>query len=121
MLSSLWTQFSPHLLTSLSYEDDRCVFQCSSQATDGANLLTGNVSFQTLISDLEKAHGEKVNFYFPNNVFPYEEKEENSRYALPPEDTVGFIPIHLFSRRFGPKSLTVSAFNNEYTPQKVQD
>ncbi|XP_030208835.1 uncharacterized protein LOC115541288 [Gadus morhua] len=50
---------------------------------DEVILPAGNVSFQTLISDLEKAHGEKVNFYFPNNVFPYEEKEENSRFDFP--------------------------------------
>ncbi|CAL8318468.1 unnamed protein product [Lota lota] len=50
---------------------------------DEVIMPTGNVSFQTLMSDLETAHGEKVNFYFPNNVFPLEEKVENSKYDLP--------------------------------------
>ncbi|CAL8242548.1 unnamed protein product [Merluccius merluccius] len=50
---------------------------------DEVIMPTGNITFKTLMSDLEKAHGEKVNFYFSNNVFPYEEKEENSRYDLP--------------------------------------
>lgn len=49
---------------------------------DDLYLLTGNVSFEMLMSDLEKAHGENVNFYFPNNVFPNEEKDENSRFVF---------------------------------------
>ncbi|XP_030197662.1 uncharacterized protein LOC115532199 [Gadus morhua] len=49
---------------------------------DEVIVPTGNVSFQTLMSDLEKAHGENVNFYFPNNIFRLEEKEENSKYDL---------------------------------------
>ena len=53
---------------------------------DDVNRFTGNVSFQTLMSDLEKAHGENVNFYFPNNVFPQEEKVENSKYVFLPRD-----------------------------------
>lgn len=50
---------------------------------DEVIIPTGNVSFETFMSDLEKTHGENVNFYFPNNVFPQEEMEENSSYDRP--------------------------------------
>jgi hypothetical protein len=77
------------------------------------NLLTGNVSFQTLMSDLEKAHGENVNFYFPNNIFRLEEKEENSKYVFQLQDNFEIrreIWEDLQSQRFEEKNIRIFLF-----------
>ncbi|KAG7250730.1 hypothetical protein CRUP_008934, partial [Coryphaenoides rupestris] len=44
---------------------------------------TGDISLETQVSVLQDTHEEMVNFYFPNNVFPHKEEEENSSYDLP--------------------------------------
>ncbi|KAJ3612649.1 hypothetical protein NHX12_020915 [Muraenolepis orangiensis] len=56
---------------------------CSAIMETVLQYYSSNVSFETFMSDLEKTHGENVNFYFPNNVFPQEEMEENSSYDRP--------------------------------------
>lgn len=43
-------------------------------------LLIGSDSWAEMLFYLEREHRDNVSFYFQNNVFPIEEKEEGSRY-----------------------------------------
>ncbi|XP_078138369.1 uncharacterized protein LOC139924828 [Centroberyx gerrardi] len=49
---------------------------------DEVILPTGSDSWAELLSTLESKHGENVNFYFANNIFPIEEKEKDSRFDV---------------------------------------
>ncbi|KAM3859014.1 voltage-dependent L-type calcium channel subunit alpha-1C-like [Diretmus argenteus] len=49
---------------------------------DEVILPTDSDSWAEMLSTLESKHGDNVNFYFDNNVFPIEEKEKDSRFDL---------------------------------------
>ncbi|XP_076006769.1 uncharacterized protein LOC143001194 [Genypterus blacodes] len=50
---------------------------------DEVILPTDNVTWPEMLSALEEKYGDNNNFYFENNVFPIETKEERSSYDLP--------------------------------------